>query len=655
MAEQRLILYPDLSQVIVDRDGERDVPKTAETMDDVNAYNLLHFSFPNNLAYKRIISAKLYLYGPNNKNIDVWILKNEFSSSVTYVSKPNTYRKKFYTSAPSGYGERSLYPLSLSQPSQDYGTIQDALRYGLQIHSLGAISTSLTTNPAYIELYYDDGADLLPSLYGSPGQNAFAPKHLDTLFRWSIASPGNIFGTYIASDYTFYWRNDDSETFASVSMGTGTSYTVPAETFTTDAVYWYVRATLNTGGEVETNRYRLTTVDSLYTCEILSPQNEIVDGSQSIPVQFCINNSTGQTPQSLRFDFNSTEGWRGWTIPGTRWADWSTSGVVRTWNMPVSNYMPVGEMQIRLYVLNSDGAAGQAAYSTVTRIAAPDAPAVSVDAVPRAVIRWQASGQIAYRVTLDGVIYGPYFGTTNAFVSPEILSDGQHTAAVEVQGEYGLWSQPGSFTFAVENQSPAVTLQLTGSFGIDAYLTMTPSWTGPYSFWIYRDGKRIGKTGETSFADRLALGRHEYQVLAVYSSGYYAASNVVSGVTTCPTMAITPADEESMWLELRTSASSDRRESYSYSKTHSLRHFLGAEYPVLEESSFSDLSGSFEAAFMDAQEAERFWALRGRVVILKARGEVMVGLLAYVTRTKMRFLQTFTFELQQIDWEGLTE
>lgn len=581
-------------------------------------------------------------------------------SKVTWNTQPSRTANVLYTSGSNlktGMYVNSYYDVT----RLDY--IKSILTYGLHLKAtsyevLGAAYAQVATNHAeaervpYIVLTYDDEDVHLTISSVSPVSGNY-PRVADTRFAWSVRASGASLDPVTLANATFRWRPAGETAYTEIDCGTRLSYTVPANTFTTASIQWQV-VIEDSGGHVTTSDwYTIDTSDVEYSCEIVSPKSEIVDGSQAIPIQFKVYNSTGQTPQSLRFDFYGNDGiWRGWTVSGSDWSDWRVSGVTRTWTMPRDSHMPIGEMQVRMYVNNTDGAAGSVATTTFLRLSAPDAPSVSVEAVPRAVVRWQASGQVAYRVTLDGTVYGPYFGTTNAFTSPELLPDGQHTAVVEVQGEYGLWSEPGSYSFAVENQ-PVGTLLLDGSFGLDAYLSLAASWSGPYDFWIYRDGKRIARTGAELYTDRLALGEHEYQVFAVFASGNYTASNRVTGTPVCQSMAITPAEEESVWLMLETSASSDRAESYSYSKTHSLRHFLGAEYPVLEESTFADLSGSFEAAFMDKDQADAFWALRGKVVILKARDEAMVGLLANVRKTRTHYLHSFSFELQQIDWEGL--
>lgn len=549
----------------------------------------------------------------------------------------------------------------------DIALIKTILQYGLaaEVEAMGGAAydanlAQVGTRRApsgripYIAIQYSS-EDVKGGISGMSPTSGNYPKTQATKFQWSVGTTGSSLVSVYVTNIKFRWRPLGTEAYTEIDCGTDLSYTVPANTFTTDQIQWQLETTDNFGAVSTTSWKTITTNDVLYTCEIVSPRNEIVYDTDGILVKFRVNNSTGQTPQSIRLDFWRTdnETWWGWTFAGTLWDDWSVSGVERTRKLN-SSLMPTGEVRLRLYANNSDGTAGPYAYSTFTRIAAPNPPSVSVNAVPQAVISWQADNQLAYRVTIDGTVYGPYFGSKNSFVSPELLDDGEHTASVEAQGQYGLWSAPGTYTFTVTNVPPSVTLDLDASFDMDAVLSMTKSWPELPYFFVYRDGVKIAETTDLQYVDRLSLGEHSYQVKAVFASRNYIASNIVTGVTMCESMAIAPAAGGD-WLMLRTSASSDRADNYSYSKTHSLRHFLGATYPLLETSSFADLSGSYETAFMDKQKADQFWNLRGEVVILKSRGEVLVGILANVRKTVSNFLYAFSFELQRIDWEGLSD
>ena len=87
-----------------------------------------------------------------------------------------------------------------------------------------------------------------------------------------------------------------------------------------------------------------------------------------------------------------------------------------------------------------------------------------------------------------------------------------------------------------------------------------------------------------------------------------------------------------------------------------MRHFTGAEYPVVEISTYSDLSGNFNAAFTDMAAAKRFESLRGKVVIVKARGgNVVVGAILQLDKRQTKFYSAYSFTVNQIAWEDYVD
>ena len=98
------------------------------------------------------------------------------------------------------------------------------------------------------------------------------------------------------------------------------------------------------------------------------------------------------------------------------------------------------------------------------------------------------------------------------------------------------------------------------------------------------------------------------------------------------------------------------QQSFTWTKTHSLRHIAGATFPLLELSPFEDLSGAYDAAFLCAQDAERFYRLRGQVVILKSKdGKVLIGAITSITSVVNTFYQACQFTLEQIHWEDYVD
>jgi hypothetical protein len=226
---------------------------------------------------------------------------------------------------------------------------------------------------------------------------------------------------------------------------------------------------------------------------------------------------------------------------------------------------------------------------------------------------------------------------------------------VRIQGLYGLWSDFGITTVVIENIVPEgwEDLEITGHFSVDAVLTMkgATALTSPTINW-YRDGKRIAVTeGLRNYTDRYVLGEHSYRIEIWNNDGNYARSEAITGTMNSRISRIALFSGGD-WIELKLSESSDNEQTFSYGRVYSLRHVLGAVYPVLEVSSFEDESGSYNCSFADVQSAKRFESLRGQPVILKSRGgNVLIGALLNMERRYKEFYISYDFTIQAIDWE----
>jgi len=634
-----------------------------------------------NLLYQKIVSAKIYIvvagamsslptlfFGTDDgfRDFDKTTVTGETLSSndISFIrrgndvlspdlaSKTAKMQRGFPVAYNSDYSDSVCAAalirdvIALTRPLYQYETDGESLRVADQyVYE----NNGLHTISAYLDVIYDDAVVSTSKVVDKTFSTGYVDPSQAFTFRWGyeLADPEvACVGDFTQASATLYWREAGEESWNSVPINDDTTaYTMPAGTFPAGTVEYYISGTDNRGTSTETAVATLRTAAVLSTATPLRPIDTVVNSSGAVEFAWAVRNTDGSplTRSELQYRIGST-------------AEWASIGSVdgdgQTLRVTFPETVPGGVLQWRVRAFNGDSAAG--AWSepvSFTYVAGPPTPTLQTDAAPFATFAWTAEGQLAYRLTVDGVKYGPYTGADSSFRLPDRLAAGAHSAALEIQGAFGLWSNPGTVSFEVQNQA-GEPVTLTAAFALDASLSWETEGEAAL-FAVYRDDIKIAETGETSYLDRLSLGQHSYYVLAVRADGNYTKSNMAEGETVCRTMAIAPA-AGGAWLELRTSSNSDRVERYSFSRSHSLRHFRGAEYPVLEQSVFSDLSGSYTAAFMDKAAADRFWALRGQIVILKARGEVTVGLLANVSKMRSHFLYDYSFDLQQIDTEGLT-
>lgn len=661
MASTSIELPASMVRVIDER--YPNLSSAPETMPlNYNMSALAKFAVPAELQYKRIfyVDVRVWLYfNPrypsdnfyNSVSFRLYGLGKTFSSNVTYNTKPyvKTATKKenttHYTSAFSGY---RIF-------GDTFSDFRSVLDYGVEINADarypddGHISTSPTTNPITAEISYYDDEEPSPTISVSPAYGSYVPKGKANTFRWSLVNPSSILGKYSVLHSRFYWRNASDANYTVVDCGAATSYTVPAGTFIEDTVYWGVEVDTQNNKTVRNINNRLSTQEPLGVATPESPINTVEDGSAPIRFAWSYANSSGMDSTASDLQVSSD---------GATWTDLpQVTGSSTEYTAPADS-LPGGTVYWRVRSYNQDGAAGDWSPSvSFVNVAAPAAPIVSSDGAPFATITWQAVGQQAYELTVDGRSYGIAFGSGKTYTLSEPLADGEHTAAVRVQGAFGLWSQPGETAFSVTN-SGGRTVLLQGGFGEDAVLSWTEQEAGAdvpasaLSYTVYRDDARIAETEEQQYTDRLSLGLHTYRVIGRLSDGNAAYSNEVSGTVETACLMIAEMDGGE-WLRLRLSDQGMQEHGYNFSRTQSLRHIAGAAYPVLEQAPYYDQTGSFDVAFYSRDEARRFEALFGRVVVLKSpQGSVIIGPLSSMDKRENHFYTAYTFTIQRIHWEG---
>lgn len=515
----------------------------------------------------------------------------------------------------------------------------------------------------YLEVTYDDNLNVKSKITprSAPSSGYVNPRSA-TGFSWAFDRDSTE-EYYCAGDFTqssaaLKWKTSGSSSWNTVSAsGSTQSLTVPANTFpTASTIEWYLTGTDTSGTTSESAHYSFSTAAGTASAVLISPVGSVEDGSKMIPITWTATTTDGQTP--AYFDLY-------WKLYAD--TDWTTIFEHEPW---VTSYdaaagmFPAGEIQIAIRAYNVDDVAGpwfkpSDAYPRFICVAAPPAPAgLQATEVPLASISWQATGQEAYEIEIDSVsVKKAYSPSVYSWDLDEPLEDGEHVIRVRVQGVYGLWSDWASVTVDIANDAPS-ELTLTGRFDVDAELLMetSPHEEDPHVHW-YRDGVRIAETdGTMAFTDRTVLGEHTWYAEIWSSSGNYSRSNTVTGALKSCVTRIAAIDYGSPWVTLELSENSDSVQSFSWSKTSSLRHVRGSAFPVVELGEMEDLTGSYDCAFKTVQEARQLEALKGRIVIVKSRGgEVLIGALTKLSKRMKDFYITYSFSVQQIQWEDMVK
>lgn len=262
------------------------------------------------------------------------------------------------------------------------------------------------------------------------------------------------------------WKESEDGTVTTIDCGNVDTYTFPANTFSGDTVIWRARMECSNGTTYNWPWRTLTTIEPLMTAAPTAPVNEVANGGQPILFRWTTVSSAGILPTGADLQYSEN---------GTTWTTFGHVDGSTTEFSAAAGTLPPGTVYWRVRAINGSGAAGSWSDAAIfVNVSAPPQPSLSVNPVPFAVLSWQATGQQAYRIYVDGHDYGIRFGTEKTFTVPTPLADGAHTAQVTVQGVYGLWSVPAVQEFTVAN-IPGGEITLEAAFGVDAALSWTVS------------------------------------------------------------------------------------------------------------------------------------------------------------------------------------
>ena len=621
--------------------------------------------FPAAYKYKAIVGGYVALTATASSAfqflwLKVWDLGSYNTSEIDWNNRPILSEASDQTSFQKDSGSVKQLKITAGIGAENANKLARAAGFLIETHKpfytddsatvyTQAASTS-SRRPVFVTIV-DDSIDVQSQVVQ---QNSPTGGHVNraeaTTFAWTLQKIG---GYYCAGDFsqasaTFYWKLSTDADYTTVALTTAQSVTIPAGTFPGGKIKWKVRVTDSDGNTSETPVYTFDTSDATTYAYPQSPVGVVADGSKKLRFTWTTENAYGSAP---------TASLLGWSTDGSTFETLaSISGSATSYTAP-ANTFPAGTIYWRVRASNQDSVQGPRSDAvSFVNVAAPEAPAVTVEVSPFPTFRWAASGQQAYRITVDGEKIGTFFGTRKYYKLTEPLADGEHTVSVAVQNEFGMWSDDGETSFVVENVPGSLALTLSGSFGTDAMLTWQTS-ASAANFYIYRDGVCIGHTTGKTFTDRFSLGTHSYYVLNVFGNRTrYTKSNTVTGAMSVDATQISLASGESGWLALRLSELSSSQQSFSFSRVNAARHIAGSVFPVLELSPFEDLVAHYTTAFTDPGAIEAFESLRGKIVVLKSRGgNVVIGALTQMEKIVGDFYTSFSFSISRIDWEDYVD
>lgn len=615
---------------------------------------------PAEYLYKAITLLKLNVYTINNSGtatVEGYAGVYPFRTDVTYnTTKPPVTSLKSPSIINSGWVQ-FIQAYSMLDEREHFSQM---LKEGIELYlnarpsSTGLNNSAFdlvgSSNVPYAEVTFLDNDAFYYVSSVSPTSGAFVPKYADNTFTWGTTQSGFCFGDVTITSSKFRWKTSASGTVTEVDCGTNLSCTIPANTFTTDTVMWQAEITDSTGHTSTSEWQTLTTAEvTPDTAVIIAPKNTMEDGSQTITLRWQHVITTG-TPQGAAEVQRS--------VNGSSWTSLVTITGANQYADISAGTFPAGQNYWRVRTANTDGTYGawsEAASFLV--VSAPPTPNVTTDGKARPTVSWQSSDQQGYRVKIDDLYdSGVMYGQATSLVVPVYLQNGSHVASVAVVNQYGLWSEYGTAPFIV-SAAPTGNVVLTAINGDAVQLSWTATTYADGMFLVYRDGKQIAVTSETTYTDNLTAGTHVYRVRQYRTTDNNATSLSNEATATAHVDTLTIIDTETgdpMLLTYSSMQYRDEMETKSMDMT--LFHFSGAEYPVPEKSSFGNKAISFRTAFMDLAEAAQFERFYKKTVCVKTpKDNVVIGVFSAYTKTESRFFVGYDFTIQQIHFSEVVD
>ena len=500
----------------------------------------------------------------------------------------------------------------------------------------GKLYSEKSEFPPYATLTYDEGNQI--SILDYP--KGYVDRTGTINFTWHVTWSGFPIESIAQTSAKLQWKNGESGTIHTINIpGSETAYQMEANTLPQSAdIFWSIQAT-TANGAATSEWTKISTEDSAAVATAVYPNGIFVDGTKT--ARFAWSHSTEYGTAQTAYDLQINNG-----------GEWTTVQSEQTANQYadiVPGTLAAGQTQWRVRTYNEDNVPGE--WSNVLScvvISSPAAPQVTVTiAAPRPTITWNAVGQQAYQVIAGSYDSGLIYGTEKTYKLPVFLPDGQTNLSVRVMNEYGYWSPYGTATATITNV-PGDTITLNAEGGRDAVL----AWNGienAAEYWIFRNGKRIAKTTDTTYTDHYSIGSCTYRVRAAMADGLnYTDSNTTTVSVSVDHPVIKTLDGD--WLDLPYTATQMQQTSSSLSRDVYLMHYNGAAYPVPEVGEFQNRTMSLSVAFADMEIGKILESMIGRIVCMKNQyGDLIIGIFSQIARAKNEFFATYSATIEEVD------
>ena len=372
--------------------------------------------------------------------------------------------------------------------------------------SAGGPATNIRASMNYGSKATPTGTASVKSGYVNPFQEKTIYFYMDYI--------SNIETQYTIVSGTFSWCDvNDTSTWYTQAF-TGSSVTIPANTFTSGHNYNYkANVVLDDGSTCEIGQYTFMTVDGTPTASPVSPSNVVIYGETDFYWNYSNTRGTAQYAYDIQISNDL----------GSTWQTVYSHVVTSETRSAVLTGITAGTKYWRVRAYNQDDVASEwsSSASFVCNVP-PSAPTItSISGTGRHTISWEATDQVAFHLIVEktatgDVVYnsGDVYSSSTQYLINDYLPNGEYTVRVKIINMYGKESPYASAEFSQTSGTLSPTLRLDYNES-NGQVLITASDPDAIKFYLKRNGVLIAQfTGGTYF-DYFANGHTEYELISV--------------------------------------------------------------------------------------------------------------------------------------------
>lgn len=328
---------------------------------------------------------------------------------------------------------------------------------------------------------------------------------------------------YTIASGTFMWCDENDPSTWHSQAFTGSSVTIPANTFSSGSNYIYkANVVLDDGSTCEIGQYTFMTVDGTPTASPVSPSNMVIYGETDFYWNYSNTRGTAQYAYDLQLSDDL----------GATWQTIYSHVVTSETRSSVLTGITAGTKYWRVRAYNQDDVASEWSNSVsfVCNVP-PSAPTItSISGNGRKTISWTATDQVAFYLIVEEtatgkIIYdsGDVYSSSTQHLINEYLANGDYTVKVKIINVYGKESPyaEAQFTESSGILQPSMTLSYNSETG-EVLITAEDASASVY--YLKRNGVLIAKFTGATYTDRFAIGHTTYELISVDANDNFGSA-----------------------------------------------------------------------------------------------------------------------------------